>query len=90
MLKSTVDQYFKTSGGKMLGIMRRNYSVNFVPILNAMLEDFAWTKEKKINNIIINPNGGYYMLIVDAEIVEDSEDFKELVKMYESHGWTKP
>ncbi len=89
MLKSTVDQQFRTPNGKVIGVMRRNFKMDFVPILHSFLEDSAWNKEKKISDIIINPIGGFYMLRVEDEIIDTDESFTEIAKMYQAQGWEK-
>lgn len=88
-MNTIIDQYFKTSEGKRVGGMRRTLKIDFIPILNASIEDFVWRKEKKINDIIINPMGNYYMLKVDDEIVDSIESFNEIAKAYERNEWVK-
>jgi hypothetical protein len=88
-MNTIIDLHFTNATGKNWGLMRRTISTDFVPILNASLEDNAWKQPKRINDIFINPSHNYYLLIVDNEIVESIESFNEIVKAYEFHGWEK-
>ena len=88
-MKTIIDLYFKTSEGKVVGRLRKTFKTDFIPILNAFIEDGVWAEPKKIIEITINPTEGYYFIKVDEVILESVESFNEIIKSYEKHNWEK-
>jgi hypothetical protein len=88
-MQTIIDLAFKIEGGRRVGLMRRIYDVDFVPILNAEIEDVGFRDHKTINAISINPLEHYYMLKVEEEIVQDQTEYDELSKALVGHGWQR-
>jgi hypothetical protein len=76
-------------GTKDYATLRKDFGeTDLVPMVGWRLEDPAWKdRPRPIKNVIINPEGRYYLLDVGKDKRSDKHKCDQLLQQYGEHGW---
>ena len=71
------------------GAVRKEYKCTAIPIPGMDIEDEAWDEPRRIQAVLLNPEGDYYWIEFDdhCPTLEQCERAKE---RYELNGWKRP